>query len=789
MNKKNLIKKAAAVAVLTAMVFYLTPFLGFPEVMAASHKITESDVGHYDQYHNGEHQMKYKAKMHKVDGEIAYCVHMEKTSDAGAAKEVSIKKFLPGDELVMACLAQKHIFDMEGYDASEKYMLTQCMVWYIQRDHIGDGGWRQYVSGIDMSVKEQKAFFAELEKKIKGEAPSYEGHGTAWENIDIAGMQEVAVLMAPTLKVGDVAIKKVPASPELVKGNKLYSLEGAQYGIYSDAACTELIHTVTTDRDGNAEKVTLEIGTYYVKEIKASPGYELDEEIYTAEVKFGDDRILTLKEKPSFAPLNLALHKIDKESGQPSPQGAASLAGAEFTVCYYDGFFTKENLPEYGTYPSEAKRKWVVKTVEKEEGGKKTYCADMGDISCKAGGDGYFMENGAAALPLGTISIEETKAPKGYLLEGALLKNVKTGETAGDGIYVTQITQNGNGAGEIAGGNRYEAHDRVARGDLSLRKIDAENEKAMAGVSFKLTSKTTGESHIFTTDENGEYDTSSSFIRHTERTNGEKSGDGIWFGTMPDKTMVPADNAVGALPFDTYELEEIKGENNSDKTMYKDTVVISREKAVIRLNNIENSGIGIQTIARDEKTGTHYSSPEKEVTVIDAVSYNNLKKKQPYRLVGCIMDRETGEAVEREEGVPVTSEKVFVPEVRNGTAEIAFQFDATELKDREIVIYEELYELEEKDDSEEPGTLVAEHKDLEAAEQTISFGEPEEEIPKEDVPVEEKSRPEEPSDILEPSGGPEIVKTGDNNSLMHLVILMILSCAVMITCVRIARKD
>ena len=68
------------------------------------------------------------------------------------------------------------------------------------------------------------------------------------------------------------------------------------------------------------------------------------------------------------------------------------------------------------------------------------------------------------------------------------------------------------------------------------------------------------------------------------------------------------------------------------------------------------------------------------------------------------MDRETGEAVEREEGVPVTSEKVFVPEVRNGTAEIAFQFDATELKDREIVIYEELYELEEKDDSEEPGT-------------------------------------------------------------------------------------
>lgn len=784
MKKKKLIKKAVVVAVMTAIVFHLLPFWGFSEVMAASRKITESDAGYYEQYHNGEHQMKYKAKMHKVDGEMAYCVHMEKTSDAGAAKEVSIKKFLPGDELVMACLAQKYIFDMKGYTTAEKYMLTQCMVWYIQRDHIGDGGWRQYVSDINMSVKEQKDFFMDLEKKIKAEAPSYEGHGTAWENIDIADMQEVAVLMAPTLKVGDVEIKKVSASPDLVKGNKLYSLEGAQYGIYSDAACTELMHTVTTAGNGNTEKVTLEVGTYYVKEIKASPGYELDKEIYTAEVKFGDSKVLTLKEKPSFVPLNIALQKMDRESEKAAAQGAASLAGAEFTICYYDGFYTKENLPDYGNYHSVAKKKWIVKTVEKEEGGKKVYCADMSDGSSKAGGDEYFTEGGIAVLPLGTISVKETKAPKGYLLDGAVLKNTKTGETAGNGIYVTQVTQNNGGVGELVGGNKYEAYNRVIRGDLSLRKIDAENGKAMAGVSFKLTSKTTGESHVFTTDENGEYDTSSSFIRHTERTNGEKNGDGIWFGMLPDRTMVLADNAVGALPFDTYELEEIKGKNNSDKTMYKDTVVVSREKAVIQLNNIENSGIGIQTIARDEKTGTHYSAPDNEVTIIDAVSYNNLKKNQAYKLVGYIMDKETGEAVEGEENLPVTSEKIFTPEVQNGTAEIAFQFDATELKDKDIVIYEELYELEEKDNPDEPDTLVAEHKDLKASEQTISFGEPEKEIP-----AEEKLQPEEPSASPKPTKAPEIIKTGDSNSLMHLVILMILSCAAMITCVKIARKD
>lgn len=793
MKEKSIIKRVAAIGVMMSIVLCFVPFFGFQEVSAASHKMTESYAGYYDQYHNGKHQMKYQAKMHKVDGEMAYCVHMEKTSDAGTAEEVNIKKFLPGDELVMACLAQKHIFDMSGYTTAEKYMLTQCMVWYIQRDHIGDGGWRQYVNGIDMSVEEQKAFFSDLEKQIKAEAPSYEGHGTAWENVDIPDMQEVAVLLAPTLKVGDLAVKKVPEYPEFVKGNQCYSLEGAQYGIYSDAACTKLLHTLVTDKEGNTEKVTLEIGKYYVKEIKASPGYELDIEIYPVTVEFGDNMTFNVKEKPSYVPLNIVLQKLDKEAEKPMAQGAASLEGAEFTVCYYDGFFTRENLPEYDAYSSAAKRKWVVKTMKKEKDGKVIWCADMSDEACKVGGDEYFKVGNKTVLPAGTLSVEETKAPKGYLLEGKILKNTKTGESVEKGPYVTQIKQDNGQAARLEGGNEYEAYNRVMRGDLSLRKIDEENKKAMAGVSFMLTSKTTGEAHIFTTDENGEYDTSSSYIRHSDNTNTETSVGGIWFGALQDQTAVPVDDAVGALPYDTYELAELKGENNADKTMYKDIVVISREKAVIRLNNIENSGIGIQTTARDEKTGSHYSVAEEEVTLVDAVSYNNLKRSQTYKLVGSLMDRETGEAVEitkEDETVPITAEKIFTPEIQNGTTEITFQFNGESLKDREIVIYEELYEIEGEDDPEESGLLVAEHKDLEAVEQTISFKEPEEELI-----VEEQEKPEEPEEsetpVIDngPANVPEIVRTGDENSLMLLVVLLILSCAVMFICVRIARKD
>ncbi|EOS71269.1 hypothetical protein C818_00726 [Lachnospiraceae bacterium MD308] len=795
MNRRNLIRKVTAVVVLFAMAFNFVPFFVMYETKAASHNITESYVGHYDQYHNGVHQMKYQAKMHKVDGQIAYCVHMEKSSDAGEAKEVSIKKFLPGEELVMACLAQEHIFDIEKYSKAEKYMLTQCMIWYIQRDHIGDGGWRQYVSDIDMSVEEQKAFYSELEKTVKKEAPNYTGHGTAWENIEVPDMQEVAVLLAPTLKTGEFKLKKLPSDAEVIKNNKCYSLAGAQYGIYSDAACTKLVHTMTTDENGNTEFVTLESGKYYVKEIKASKGYKLDEEVYPVTVGFGEKETLTVKEVPGYAPLTLNIKKLDTETGKSLAQGGASLKDAEFTICYYDGLYTKENLPAYDSYQSQAKRKWIVKTVEMKENGVTVYCAELGNDNCKVGGDDYYRSGGKAVLPLGTVSIEETKAPKGYLIEGAVLKNVKTGERIDKGAYVTQITQNGEGAGELAGGNKYEVSDEVIRGDLSLRKIREDSKEAMAGVEFKLTSKTTGESHVFVTDENGEYDTSSSFIKHSHDTNAGKGGSGIWFGKLKDGTSAPVNDADGALPFDTYELEEIKGKNNSGMTMYRDTVVINRNKTVINLNNIENDGIGIHTTARDKDSGTHDCVPGASSTIIDRVSYNNLKKNQKYMLVGSIVDKSTGEPLTDSDGVPIVSQKTFTAGVKDGSTEMEFTFDSSALKDKDVVIFEELYEIENE---EEPGILVAEHKDLESADQTISFKEPEK--PKEPETPEEPEEPEKPEMVKgvkkEPKNPiPEIkrkpvsVKTGDNNSLMLLMLLLILSCVSIFTCVRIARKD
>lgn len=789
MDKKNLISKVAAIAVVFAMAFDFVPFFGIYEAEAASHEITESYAGYYEEYHHGEYQLKGKAKVHKVDGRMAYCVYLKKPSGSGDAQETDIRSFLPGDELVMACLAQKYIFDMKKYSEEEKYMLTQCMVWYIQRSHTGDGGWRRYVCDIDMSFDEQEAFFSDLEKRVKQEAPAYEGHGTAWKNIGDRDMQEVAVLLAPTIKTGELVLKKIPELSEIIKDNQCYSLEGAQYGVYSDEACMEQVCTLVTDKDGNTENVTLETGKYYVKEIKASKGYELDKEIYPVTVAFGEKQTLTVSEIPSYSPLVINIKKIAQELGKASPQGAASLKGAEFTLCYYDGIYTKENLPDYDSYSSKAKRKWVIKTVETKKDGDVIYCADMGNDSCRAGGDEYYRQDGKAVLPIGTISIEETKAPKGYRLDGLVLKNVKTGETVKGGKYVVRITQ--SGAGVLSGENEYEASDKVIRGDLSLRKIGEDNQKAIAGVEFKLTSKTTGESHVFVTDENGEYDTSSSFIKHSEKTNSGKEGGGIWFGGVKGDAQIPVNDDEGALPFDTYELEELKGKNNSGMTMFKDTVTISRNNATVKLNNIENDGVSIHTTARDKETGTHYSVPDESVTIIDRVFYNNLKKNREYMLVGNIMDKGTGKQLTGKDKAPVSSQKIFTADVRNGSTEIEFTFDSSELKDRDIVIFEELYEMQDEDGL---GVLVTEHKDYNSAEQSISFKALEK--PQETDEPKESSKPKVKKEkgvshaaAVAIKRKPESVKTGDNNSLIHLMILMILSCVSIFTCVRIARKD
>lgn len=291
--------------------------------------------------------------------------------------------------------------------------------------------------------------------------------------------------------IGTVSLSKTSANTGITSGNSCYSLAGAVYGIYSDAGCSAQVTTLTTDAGGNAAAVSLNAGTYYYKELTAPAGYALDSSVQSFTVTDGQNTALSVSDIPTNDPVRISINKVDSETGD-KVQGGASLENAEFTVKYYAGYYNAGNLPANAT------RTWVIKTL-KTAGGN--YMAVLNTNYKIAGDDFYTNAKGAPVLPLGTISIEETKAPEGYNLDGAYLQVGGVGEKI-TGKYVAQITQNGNLA-SLKGGNTFKVSDKIKRGDFKLTKIDTDNQNRMSDIPFRVTCKGTGESHIIKTDENG----------------------------------------------------------------------------------------------------------------------------------------------------------------------------------------------------------------------------------------------------------------------------------------------
>lgn len=263
------------------------------------------------------------------------------------------------------------------------------------------------------------------------------------------------------LDFGWIDLIKKSANEGITNNNGCYSLEGAVYGIYSDGV---KVDEITTDKNGYAKSSILPVGNYTVKEITASTGYDLDENTYSVTVVKDQTVRANSNETPGNDPIGIEIVKNDVET-LGLPQGDATLEGAEFTVKYYDGYYTKNNLPENAT------RTWVVKTINR----KNKYVAGItySNSFIKEKSDELFYdEAGAPVLPLGTISVEETKAPKGYLLKGNTLNVTDTAtgniSTVKDTNYVAQVTKEYQGA-KLQFGN--DANELVVTERVKKQKI------------------------------------------------------------------------------------------------------------------------------------------------------------------------------------------------------------------------------------------------------------------------------------------------------------------------------
>ena len=501
---------------------------------------------------------------------------------------------------------------------------------------------------------------------------------------------------------GTVSLSKTSANTGITSGNSCYSLAGAVYGIYSDAGCSAQVTTLTTDAGGNAAAVSLNAGTYYYKELTAPAGYALDSSVQSFTVTDGQNTALSVSDTPTNDPVRISINKVDSETGD-KVQGGASLENAEFTVKYYAGYYNAGNLPTNAT------RTWVIKTVKRPSG---QYVAILNNDYKVSGDDFYTNASGTVCLPLGTISIEETKAPEGYSLEGAYLQVGGTG-TKITGKYVSQITQSGNLA-SLKGGNTFKVSDKIKRGDFKLTKIDTDNQNRMSDIPFRVTCKGTGESHIIKTDENGYFSSESSWNAHSKNTNGGGAYDGLWFSSADGSAKV--DDSVGAMPYGDYTLEELSCDNNRGKILYKGEFSIRRDKVTVDIGTIENHSEPtpvITTQASDAKTQYQIIKPSADTDIIDKVTITDTMAGRDYTITGTLMDKDTGEAV-MVNGNPVTASQTFTSDGTKKVLDMHFNFDSSALGGKTVVVCEKLTYGD---------YVAATEEDMENKDQTIYFPE------------------------------------------------------------------
>ena len=283
------------------------------------------------------------------------------------------------------------------------------------------------------------------------------------------------------LAVGNTKLQKTSTNANITDGNGIYSIAGATYGVYSDKDCTKQLATLTTDTSGNAEAVEVRATTVYIKELSAPAGFKIDKTVYSLSVEAGKTATLKVSDTPKVTDTLIELFKIDMETQKSNPQGNASLEGAEFTWNFYAGYYNKNNLPAQPT------RTWVTKTIaEKDSDGAIHYITRLAD-KYKVSGDSFYTQDGKNVLPLGTLTVEETKSPSGYLLAGAYMQADGSEEQI-KGMYLTQITEDGDLA-VLSGSNQYHVSDKVIRGGVKIQKRDLEtgDTKAQGGANLKDT--------------------------------------------------------------------------------------------------------------------------------------------------------------------------------------------------------------------------------------------------------------------------------------------------------------
>ena len=589
--------------------------------------------------------------------------------------------------------------DYDSYDALKKAGVKPTRTWVVRTDENGrafldndslvSGDELYYQDGVPILPRGSLAVYeskAPTGYKLNSKIDFQKIQDNYLEGVTTFNMPEIP----ETVIRGGVSVQKLDSETgQTPQGGADFS--GITFSIINDNpnAVTvdgkshnpgQTVKNIVTDNKGVAKTPAdcLPYGKYIIRETATNDDYLNTSNEMRVTVS-EDGKMYSFTAKDDIVRGGVKITKHDIETGTDDPLGGASLDGTQFEI---KSLNEKPVIVGGVTY---TKGQVIQPTLTIKDGEAKT---------------------GEHWLPFGLYSIQEVKAGEGYLLTDGEPHEFRI---AKDGVLVNPF----DGAFE----------NQVMRSDLEFTKKGDDGQDRLAGVAFKLTSKTTGESHVVVTDENGYFSSASSWNKHTHETNANDwaldaegvidsskldATAGVWFGgTTPD-------DSKGALPYDTYLIEELRCTANEGYQLIETSVIVSRDGKVYDFGTLTDVKASITTKAYDPMDGDSNIGMGDYLYIEDKVAYANLFPGRSYTLVAELHDAKTGEVLYDGK----TVEHTFTAQEPSGFEVIRIDgIDTFGLAGETITVYEKLYD--------EGGSLIAKHTDKDDVNQQVTVIAPE----------------------------------------------------------------
>ncbi len=402
-------------------------------------------------------------------------------------------------EVTRLALYQEYIYNQRtDLDDLGKYFFTQLLVWRELNEYYGWGWPNLHIysgseSWTDLTFQEEVLASAVHWVQEMEQTGRYTGHGTFY----VCEYWQAQAVLWLTENTGGLELYKESEDPSITEGNVAYSLEGAQYGVYRDGG--DYVNpdaVITTDAYGYGKAEGLPAGEYWIKELVPPKGYALNPawSESTVFVPGGQTGVYYTKDKAIHEVLSVLVEKVDAEQGEKaSEEQLKKLEGAQFEIKYYavDPSAYDSDPAAAGVVPAKT---WVLKT--KYDDTKKKVLAKL-EKECLVSGDEFYVtDSGESMLPLGVVTIQECKAPKGYLLNETL--------------YVRKIQEDGTDQETVIGEQMPVVPNTPQKIKIRLQKVDKESGNTSAqgtatlkGAVYEIRNSKNQIVDTLTTDESG----------------------------------------------------------------------------------------------------------------------------------------------------------------------------------------------------------------------------------------------------------------------------------------------